>query len=54
MTWDNQEKPVASGGGQFYDEINLFYDALVDVDSGNEVFYDGTGASGSWTNQNKS
>ena len=55
MGWDNIEKSGPdSAGGQFYDEHNLFYDAIIDIDSGNGVFYDGTGADGSWTYLSKS
>jgi len=51
-TYAHQEKPDGQGG-QFYDEANMFYDVLVDVDSSSEVFYDGTGAISAWSDKSK-
>jgi len=53
-TWEHQLKPGTEGGGQQYDDSNLEYDALLDPDSGNSVFYDSIGQSQTWTNQSKS
>jgi len=53
--WDKQQESGATGGGQFYDEINLFYDALEHPESGNDdVYYDGIGSVVTWTNQSES
>jgi len=49
--WDGFEK---AGNGYFYDEINLFYDAVTDPESGSAVYYDGTGSTTTWLTQNES
>lgn len=49
--YNGQEK---AGQGYFYDELVMFYDQILDVNSGNEVFYDGDGVSVIWLNTNKS
>lgn len=49
--WDLQEK--SGVGTQFYDEENLFYDAIIDIKSDSDVFYDGVGATTVWANQTK-
>jgi hypothetical protein len=51
--WDNQEKSGTIGGGWQYDEPNLTYDAMLDPDTGNPVYYDGFGIDTSWTNITK-
>lgn len=50
-TWDNQEKPGALIGGWSYDELGLTYDQVLDLDTGNTVFYNGLGIAQTWTNQ---
>lgn len=50
-TWDNLEQ---SGSGWIYDEVNLTYNAVLDLDSNNPVYYNGFGAQAAWTNIAKS
>lgn len=49
--WDNKLKP---GSGYFYDEINLFYDEIIDPFSSLPVYYEGIGALTTWTTVIKS
>ena len=49
-TWGNLEKTGALTGGWQYDEPNLTYDQLIDVDTDNLVYYDGIGLLAVWTN----
>nr|AKH48005.1 hypothetical protein [uncultured marine virus] len=49
--WNPQEK--SGVGSQFYDENNLFYDALIENTTGSEVYYDGLGSTTVWTNLTK-
>lgn len=50
--FDNIEKPV-TGGGQHYDESNMFYDQIIDLDTSSEGFYDGLGGVQTWANISK-
>lgn len=52
MSWTLSNKPIADGS-RFYDASELFYDQIIEISSGNGVFYDGTGASEQWTLTNK-
>lgn len=50
-TWDNQEKPGTLVGGWSYNELGLTYNQVLDLDTGNTVFYNGLGIAQTWTNQ---
>lgn len=52
-TWDNLEKPTTYIGGWTYDEAGITYDMVIDLDTGNKVYYDGLGLLSVWTNINK-
>jgi len=53
-TWENLEKPgIINDGGWDYEEQDLDYDQILDLDTGNTVFYEGLGVSTDWTNLNK-
>lgn len=50
-TWDNVEQ---SGTGWIYNEPNLTYNATVDPDNADVVYYNGFGTGATWTNLPKS
>lgn len=52
-TWENLEKVGALTGGWEYEEANLTYDQINDLDTGNLVYYGGLGILTTWTNINK-
>lgn len=50
VTWDYQEKSgTNSPGGWHYNEVDLTYNQANDPESGNIVYYNGSGLSSSWT-----
>lgn len=53
-TWENLEKSgTIDNGGYDYEEEDMEYDQDIDVDTGNQVFYDGLGQTTTWNNINK-
>jgi hypothetical protein len=50
-TWENLEKPGTLVGGWNYNELGMTYNQVFDVDTGLTVYYNGVGASATWTNQ---
>lgn len=52
-TWENLEKSGVLTGGWQYEEANLTYDQITDIDTGNYVYYEGLGLLAVWTNINK-
>lgn len=49
-TWENLEKAGALTGGWQYEEANLTYDQITDIDTGNYVYYEGLGMLTTWSN----
>ncbi len=52
-TFENLEKVGTIIGGYDYEEEDMDYDQVLDLDTGNTVFYEGLGISTDWTNINK-
>jgi len=50
-TWENLEKPGTIIGGWDYEEEDMDYDQVLDVDTGNAVLYEGLGLSQNWNNE---
>jgi len=51
--FENLEKVGTITGGWDYEEQDLDYEQIADVDTGNTVFYEGLGITTDWTNINK-
>lgn len=52
-TWENLEKVGVIEGGWEYEEANLTYDQIIDIDTGNKVYYNGLGLLTTWSNISK-
>jgi len=50
-TWDNVEKSGAIGGGWNYNEVELTYEQITDLETGNTVYYEALGLAQNWINQ---
>ena len=49
-SWETLEKPGTTLGGWMYDEVNFTYDQILDLETGDTVYYDGLGLGSVWIN----
>jgi len=49
-TWENFERPGAPIGGWMYEEADFTYDQILDLETGDSVYYEALGVAQVWTN----